>query len=109
MTSVDPIAEVMAELQECLDDLPERLEQHRAFLATYRRTTAAVGAAAARDEFEERAWVEHWDAAFGRLYLTALHAEIARTSDHRVLGDWRSPHRQTCRRCGTSCSGSTLM
>ena len=87
MTSVDPIAEVMAELQECLDDLPERLEQHRAFLATYRRTTAAVGAAAARDEFEERAWVEHWDAAFARLYLSALQAEI--TPDLRPSRPWR--------------------
>ena len=77
----------MAELQECLDDLPERLEQHRVFVATYRRTTAAVGAAAARGEFEDRAWVEHWDAAFARLYLSALRAEIA--PDLRPSRPWR--------------------
>ena len=87
MTSADPIAEVMAELQGCLHDLPERLEHHRVFVATYRRTTAAVGVAAARGEFEDRVWVEQWDAAFARLYLIALRAEIAH--DRRPSRPWR--------------------
>ena len=87
MTSGDPIAEVLTELQTSLEELPAHLEHHRVFLSTYLRTTAAVGAAAGRGEFEDRAWVEHWDAAFATLYLNALGAEIA--SDRRPSRPWR--------------------
>jgi hypothetical protein len=45
-------------------------------VATYRRTTAAVGEAAAGGLFEDRAWVERWDVVFAGLYLDALRAEI---------------------------------
>ncbi|WP_344809867.1 DUF5995 family protein [Microlunatus ginsengisoli] len=82
----DPIEEVMAELQACLDALPPRLEHHRVFVATYRRTTAAVGAAAADGMFEDRGWVERWDVAFAGLYLAALRAELA---DGRPSRPWR--------------------
>lgn len=77
VTRADSIARVLADLQVCLDTLPTRLEQHRVFVATYRRTTAAVGAAVARGEFEDADWVERWDIAFARLYLDALAAEVA--------------------------------
>lgn len=82
MTAIDPIQQVIADLQACADELPARLEHHRRFAETYRRTTVAVGAAAGRGAyedggFEDRGWVERWDVAFARLYLDALAAEIA--------------------------------
>ena len=91
MTGFDPIEQVMAELQECLDTLPPRLEHHRTFVATYRRTTAAVGEAAAGELFEDRAWVERWDVVFAGLYLDALRAEIA--GDIEPSRPWRPAFR----------------
>lgn len=85
--SAGPIAEVIADLQACLDELPARLEHHRVFLATYLRTTVAVDAAAARGEFEDRAWVERWDVVFAGLYLDALRREIA--PDAQPSRPWR--------------------
>ena len=87
MTGIDPIEQVMAELQECLDTLPPRLEDHRTFVATYRRTTGAVGEAAAGGLFEDRAWVERWDVVFAGLYLDALRSEIV--GDTEPSRPWR--------------------
>lgn len=65
--------------EELADDLGHRLaalppsHAHRGtFLATYRRTTLAVGEAVARGFFEDGPWVARWTAGFGR-YFTAAH------------------------------------
>ena len=39
------VAEVVAQMQERLDKLPDDLAYRKAFLGTYMRTTEAVGAA----------------------------------------------------------------
>ena len=45
------------------------------------------GEAARSGRFEDRDWVERWDAVFAHLYLEALHAEIA--GDRRPSRPWR--------------------
>ena len=50
-------------MQERLDSMPREREAQRLFLATYRRTTAAVGVAIAEAAFEDPSWVERWDVA----------------------------------------------
>ena len=47
-------------------------DPRRYFLATYSRTTAAVGEAIRQARFEDPAWVDRWDVAFAQLYLDAL-------------------------------------
>jgi hypothetical protein len=80
------IAEVLAAMQHRLDTMPaERAEQAR-FLATYRRTTQAVGSAVAAGQFEDPSWVEDWDVVFARLYLDALDADL---TGARVPRPWR--------------------
>ena len=76
--SESPIAAVLAAMQQRLDRMPPRLSHHRVFLATYQRTTQAVGEAITRGIFEDRGWVERWDVAFAELYLTALDTELSR-------------------------------
>lgn len=49
-------------------------DPRRHFVATYARTTAAVGDAVRLGHFEDPAWVDRWDAQFARLYLDALAA-----------------------------------
>ncbi len=71
------IGGILREMQSRLDTIPTRLASQRAFLATYRRTTAAVGAAVVDGWFEDPSWVERWDVAFARLYLDAYDAELA--------------------------------
>jgi len=44
----------------------------RYFLATYRRTTAAVHEALLAGRFVDAPWVERWDVVFAGLYLDAL-------------------------------------
>ena len=46
----------------------------RQFLATYLRTTRAVGEAVRTGRFEDPAWVEAWDVVFAELYVDALAA-----------------------------------
>ncbi len=70
------IASVLAAMQARLDNMPPGRETQREFLGTYRRTTAAVGAAIDDDFFEDPAWVEAWDVAFADLYLVALDADL---------------------------------
>jgi hypothetical protein len=65
------IDEVAQRLEQRLTDL-EPDDANRHFLATYLRTTRAVGAAVASGQFEDPDWVERWDVAFAELYLDAL-------------------------------------
>jgi hypothetical protein len=78
---------VVAGMQERLDQLPATLSHLRIFLATYQRTTRAVGDAVSRGEFEDPGWVERWDVAFANLYLGAFDSELA--GDGRVPRPWR--------------------
>jgi Family of unknown function (DUF5995) len=78
---------VVAGMQERLDQLPTALSHLRIFMATYQRTTRAVGDAATRGEFEDPGWVERWDVAFANLYLTAFDSELA--GDKKVPRPWR--------------------
>jgi hypothetical protein len=47
-------------------------DERRHFLATYRRTTIAVGAELERGAFLDAEWVERWDVTFASMYLDAL-------------------------------------
>jgi hypothetical protein len=71
------IAAVLAAMDERLDAMPPALRARREFLATYRRTTAAVGRAVDRAAFEDPTWVVEWDVAFAQLYFDALDADLA--------------------------------
>jgi hypothetical protein len=71
-------------IEELVDDLDRRLSEltaehgHRAtFLATYRRTTLAVGRAVQQGAFEDGAWVTRWTAVFGRYFTDAHDADLA--------------------------------
>ncbi len=85
--SAGGIERVVGTLQQRLDDLPTGLEARRPFLATYQRTTIAVGEAVTGAGFEDPAWVEEWDVAFADLYLAALDADLSGTG--RVPRPWR--------------------
>ncbi len=69
---------VVAQLQSLLEGMaaepPDRVAGRRPFLATYLRTTRAVGDAVRRGSFEDPAWVEEWDVVFAELYVDALTA-----------------------------------
>ena len=83
----DSITSMLAAMQARLDTLPPQRESQREFLSTYRRTTAAVGAAIEAGVFEDPDWVQAWDVAFAGLYLDALAADI--TSTAGVPRPWR--------------------
>ncbi len=83
----DSIDAVVALMQARLDTLPPDREAQREFLGTYRRTTAAVGAAIQDGVFEDPAWVLTWDVAFAGLYLDALAADIS--GEGGVPRPWR--------------------
>ncbi|WP_375432430.1 DUF5995 family protein [uncultured Friedmanniella sp.] len=70
-----PIDALVDELDARLADLPADIAHRAAFLATYRRTTEAVGAAVRRGSFADGAWVEQWTAVFGRYFLDAHDAD----------------------------------
>ena len=75
---VDPvIAEVVDGLRQRWADLPVAAAHRASFLQTYARTTAAVGAALARDDFEDTDWVRRWDVTFAGLFLAAHDADAA--------------------------------
>ncbi|HEY3437319.1 MAG TPA: DUF5995 family protein [Actinotalea sp.] len=82
-----PIVAVLARMSDRLTQLPDRLAHQRVFLATYQRTTRAVGKAVAQGAFEDPGWVERWDVVFADLYLAALDAEL--TEGARAPGPWR--------------------
>jgi len=81
------IAAVMATMQDRLRSLPVGQRGLKAFLATYLRTTAAVGTAVDRGSFEDGPWVESWDVAFANLYLRALDAHLG--GGAQVARPWR--------------------
>jgi Family of unknown function (DUF5995) len=66
------IDEVLARMRETLQPLESTGNPLRYFLATYSRTTRAVGEAIADGGFEDGEWVQRWDVAFADLYLDAL-------------------------------------
>ncbi len=68
---------VLDEMQFRMDRLPPAAESRRPFLATYRRTTAAVASAMDGSTFEDPAWVEELDVRFAELYLLALSEDLA--------------------------------
>lgn len=76
---------MLDEMQDRLDALPAD-STRRHFLATYRRTTIAIGQAIDDGVFEDPDWVERWDVAFARLYLDAHDASVA---GQRVPRPWR--------------------
>jgi hypothetical protein len=82
----DGIPEVVARMQQRLDDLPTELKHRRIFLGTYLRTTQSVGTAIERARFEDPKWVEAWDVKFAELYLDAHDADLAGRSTARP---WR--------------------
>jgi hypothetical protein len=65
------------ELDQRLRALPAGCAHRATFLATYRRTTLAVGAAVQRGFFEDGAWVARWTAVFGRYFTDAHDADLA--------------------------------
>ncbi|MER7245162.1 DUF5995 family protein [Kribbella sp. NPDC000426] len=71
MNDGSPIADVVARMQQRLDELPDELAHRRFFLSTYLRTTQAVGKAIDDARFEDPEWVEIWDVKFAELYLRA--------------------------------------
>ena len=85
----------VADVVAAMDERLERLESpsgtgrsaQRDFLATYRRTTLAVGRAVEDARFEDPDWVERWDVVFADLYLEALDADV--TGVGTVSRPWR--------------------
>ncbi len=69
------IADVVAALHQRLDGLPPEHGHRRTFIATYLRTTEAIGRAVDDGFFEDGPWVERWDVAFADLYLEAHDAD----------------------------------
>lgn len=84
-----PINGVVRALKTRLDGLPPELEPRRAFLATYARTTSAVGDAIDEGLFEDGPWVEAWDVVFAQRYLEALDADLAGAGNAGVSRPWR--------------------
>ena len=81
------VAAVADRMGERLAALTPAQEGRRLFLATYRRTTLAVGKAIQDGVFEDGRWVDEWDVAFAELYLDALDADL--TGAGRVSRPWR--------------------
>ena len=75
-SSESSIDYAVAELQRRLDELPAGLDVRRTFIATYLRTTVAVGRAIDKAFFEDPAWVARWDAVFAGLFLVAHDADL---------------------------------
>jgi hypothetical protein len=80
------IAGVVGALQQRLDEMPAGLEARRVFMATYMRTTMAVGAAIGGAQFEDPEWVERWDVVFADLYIRAYDATL---SGAPIARPWR--------------------
>ena len=81
------ITELLAGMQQRLRSLPPDRKAAGEFLATYRRTTAAIATAIEAGTFEDPAWVERWDLAFAGLYLDALDAYLS--NEGRPSRPWR--------------------
>ena len=83
------ISDVVEGMTTLLDSHNEQLASRRAFLATYLRTTQAVGDAIDRSAFEDPVWVEAWDVVFADLYLDALDADLAADPARPAPRPWR--------------------
>ncbi|GAA2482150.1 DUF5995 family protein [Terrabacter carboxydivorans] len=83
------IADVVERMASTLDRMPAEPASRRAFLATYQRTTLAVGDAVASGSFEDPAWVEVWDVVFADLYLDALEAHLGGDARRPAPRPWR--------------------
>jgi hypothetical protein len=71
------VEKLVARMTAVLEPLEASRDPARFFLATYLRTTRAVGAALAGGVFEDTAWVGEWVVDFAGRYLTALDAHRA--------------------------------
>jgi hypothetical protein len=80
------IPAVLARMDALLKAMPPDLDTQRTFLATYRRTTVAVGEQVEQGRFEDPGWVDRWDVAFADLYVSALEARVA---GREVPRPWR--------------------
>jgi hypothetical protein len=81
------IGRLLGRMDALVAELEGEWDTGRFFLATYTRTTRAVGAALADGRFEDPAWVEEWDVVFADLYLDAL--EAYRRSPDEAPRPWR--------------------
>jgi Family of unknown function (DUF5995) len=90
MAGTSAIDGVVLQLQALLDGMaeepPDRVAGRRPFLATYLRTTRAVGEAVREGAFEDPEWVEKWDVAFAELYVDAL---VAHQEGRPTPRPWR--------------------
>jgi hypothetical protein len=71
------IDEVVEQLQQRIDALSHDQVHRRTFIATYQRTTQAVGNAVRDAFFEDPDWVVRWDIAFADLFIVAHDADQA--------------------------------
>jgi hypothetical protein len=73
--AIDGVVDQLQGLVDAMaEEPPDRVASRREFLATYLRTTRAVGEAVHGGRFEDPAWVEEWDVVFADLYVEALTA-----------------------------------
>jgi uncharacterized protein DUF5995 len=86
-----PVDELVARMQELLDDVTAAGDPARHFLGTYLRTTRAVNAAIDAGRFEDPDWVTRWDVDFACLYLDALDAH--RRDPATPPAPWRAAFR----------------
>jgi hypothetical protein len=78
------LAAVLEDMDAVLEQLPDS-DPRRAFVSTYRRTTAAVGERIAARAFVDPDWVERWDVAFADLFLGPLADDLV---GRPVPGPW---------------------
>ena len=83
------IDDVLDRMTATLEEMPPELAARRAFLATYQRTTRAVGEAIDGAAFEDPTWVQQWDVVFADLYLDALDADLSGDPGRRAPRPWR--------------------
>jgi hypothetical protein len=83
------IDDVLERMTATLEQIPPELSARRAFLATYQRTTRAVGDAIEAAAFEDPEWVEVWDVVFADLYLDALDADLSGDPGRQPPRPWR--------------------
>ena len=79
--------DVLARMRHAHDSLEPPSGHLRYFLATYARTTQAVGAAVEAARFEDPEWVVRWDVVFADLYLDAL--DLYRKNPESAPRPWR--------------------
>ena len=83
------IDDVLDRMTATLEGMPPELAARRAFLATYQRTTRAVGEAIARGRLRGPGVGRGWDVAFADLYLDALDADLSGDPARRPPRPWR--------------------